>query len=287
MYIVVALSPPLIFIISFEFGLATILHAILIDHNDGTKEKKITTTIIIFMLTSWAMYLIFIYFAQRDKKSANNRRIKIKKETIVQLTLVISYSFGLLTLIGTLMQVINVLRPQHTKQNLGAVASSFNFIVVVIQVTFFLQSFVLAPLVSKDIKTLHILVTTWFHYFIYSPFYVSFFFINALANIHDLSWGTRPDKEAENEKGVNNPKGTTIKLLVIVIIMDMMIAVAVQPLTEYVYAQIVFFTIIASPSLYQIFFSFLWLTTTRFYDLWRICKPKKMSEQFQYIGLSL
>eukprot|EP00483_Globobulimina_turgida_P005273 UN05283 len=138
-------------------------------------------------------------------------------------------------------------------------------------------------MVSKDLKTLSILLKTSMAYFVYSPFYVSFFFINAIANIHDLSWGTRPDNEEDDGK---NPKKTTFLLLFIVVFFGGIIALAVQPFTQYIYAHIIFFGVLAFPSLYQIFFSMLWLTKNRLKMVLDACKPKKMSDRVEYLGLS-
>ena len=116
-------------------------------------------------------------------------------------------------------------------------------------------------------------------YFLYAPFYVTFFFINAIANIHDLSWGTRPD----NDESTNNPKSSTIKVLIIVIIMNIIIGILILPITNDLYAHIAFFTVFALPSIYQIFFSVVWLVKERlFNDLWYLCKPRKLKIDYVY-----
>ena len=113
----------------------------------------------------------------------------------------------------------------------------------------------------------------------YAPFYVTFFLINAIANIHDLSWGTRPD----NDESSNNPKSTTVKLLISVIIINIIIGIVILPITNDIYAQNAFFSVLALPSIYQIFFSIIWLIKERlFNDLLRLCVPRKLKDEYHY-----
>eukprot|EP01083_Nonionella_stella_P120368 360622_1 len=88
----------------------------------------------------------------------------------------------------------------------------------------------MAPLFSKDITTLKILSKKFLQYFIYSPFYVCFFFVNAICNVHDLSWGTRPDNPTENNN--SNPKHTTFKIISVLLVFNIIMAIAVQPFSE-------------------------------------------------------
>eukprot|EP01083_Nonionella_stella_P201895 738125_1 len=146
----------------------------------------------------------------------------------------ISKTFGILTITGSIMQFVQLI--QTVTQPSDILKNSVNFFVMTIEVIFFVQTFILAPLFSKDIKTLFILLKTGFHYFIYSPFYVTFFFVNSIANIHDLSWGTRPDKEAKRHRARNyfkdrkNPKHTTFKTLAVLLVCNVIIAVSIQPI---------------------------------------------------------
>ena len=281
MYAVIAISPPLLFTIAFIFGLGAILHQ-LIDEDpyDFTKKnKKINGWTYTLLVFTWLIYLLFIYYAQGGGKTKLDKYIK--KDKFVQFQLYLSYIFGIFTLVGAIISIVSIIRDRDNLIEPSSTESSFNYIVFLISTIFFIQSFILAPIFSKDITTLNILLKTFFWYYLYAPFYVTFFFINAISNIHDLSWGTRPDDN--NDKSINNPKSTTINLLIIIIIINILIGIIILPITNDVYFHIGFFTLFAIPSIYQIFFSIIWLIKERlFKDLWNKCKPRKLKDEYKY-----
>eukprot|EP01083_Nonionella_stella_P201894 738124_1 len=139
----------------------------------------------------------------------------------------ISKTFGILTITGSIMQFVQLI--QTVTQPSDILKNSVNFFVMTIEVIFFVQTFILAPLFSRDIETLKILLKTGFHYFMYAPFYVVFFFINACCNVHDLSWGTRPEAVTEKK---SNPKHTTYEILLVLLLSNIIMALIFRPFTE-------------------------------------------------------
>ena len=65
--------------------------------------------------------------------------------------------------------------------------------------------------------------------------------------------------------------------------MNIIIGILILPITNDLYAHIAFFTVFALPSIYQIFFSVVWLVKERlFNDLWYLCKPRKLKIDYVY-----
>eukprot|EP01083_Nonionella_stella_P268571 907984_1 len=58
MYVVLFLSPPIIFVISFNYGLATILQTC-----THMIKSQINTTVILLQMIAWLIYLLYIYYA--------------------------------------------------------------------------------------------------------------------------------------------------------------------------------------------------------------------------------
>eukprot|EP01084_Bolivina_argentea_P245190 410572_1 len=175
MFIVLFLSPPIIFIVSFQDGLATILDVVMDDGEDRKKHMQIYIYVSLFMVISWIIYLAFIYVAQtKDTKTVCGFKIK---PIIIQAMLYVSFTFGICTMTGLAMQ-FTVLINYFIYPN-ADFHKSFAWFVTTIGIIFFVQSFVLAPLFSKDSTTLRILLKTFCTYFLYAPFYVILIFIHA------------------------------------------------------------------------------------------------------------
>eukprot|EP01084_Bolivina_argentea_P282396 483377_1 len=103
---------------------------------------------------------------------------------------------------------------------------------------------------------------------------------------HDLTWGTR----LINQKLMtiilsnNNPKYTTIKIILITLFFNIITSIILQPWTQYIH--ILFFGLITLPSLYQIFFTVIWLAQTSLIKLYSFCKPKKITHRIRYTGFT-
>ena len=231
-------SPPILFIIAFEYSLITMLDVFNITEQPAT---------VISNWCLWGCWIIYMAFI-----IASHMRWWVKP--ITKATLYFSFLIGALVLCAVVIQVIEFWRRISKKST--EYLPVFTFIIVYVGIAFFIQPFIMAPLFSKDWVTLRNLLTSCIYYYIYAIFYFTFFFINSVCNVHDLSWGTRPDKASNPDEVVTvNPINKTRKLLIFLIALNLIIYFV--PFLEQVWA----LAILAAPSVYQIFFSIIYLFT--------------------------
>ena len=301
-YITTAISPPILILIAYRYSLQTMLSlAIPINVTfaptaaptsaptsfvgtpsptasirrlqedereliDPKRNRLIMGLTVFAQIVAWAIYLSFII------SSITKKYVDI----IRKITLVFSWSIGLLILGATAVQMYDVATGNIFEEEDSQGSQYGRFFIeftIYLGILFFVQPFVLPLLYTRDWRTEWNLVKTFGSYFIYSIFYFTFFFVYAISNIHDLSWGTRPSGANDpHAKNTNKLLPNTIKIAIFFLLVNIIIFFI--PFSS----SPIFLLIFIIPAFLQIFFSLIYLAIDYSTLFWRCIKPKKMQD---------